>query len=145
MPEDPAALRALVLEYEAEVAAFRAEIQARDLMIEKLKLQLAGQRRHRFGARSETMDQLELTLEEAEISAAQMDVPPQAPQQDGTARPKDKPKRKPLPADLPRNEEILSPGETCGACGGRLRTLGEDVTEVTAQGVGFAQASGVVG
>ncbi len=129
LPEDPAALRALVLQRKAEIAAFQAEIHARDLLIEKLKLQLAGQRRHRFGSRSETMDQLELTLEEAEIAAAQVDAPAQAPQRVETATAKDKPKRKPLPADLPRNEDTLSPGETCGACGGTLRTLGEDVIE----------------
>jgi transposase len=39
------------------------------------------------------------------------------------------PKRKPPPADLPRRETVLSPGQVCGACGGRLKTLGEDVTE----------------
>ena len=42
--------------------------------------------------------------------------------------PKGKPKRKPLPANLPRNDTVLSPGETC-ACGGKLRAIAEDVTE----------------
>ena len=42
---------------------------------------------------------------------------------------KERPKRKPLPPSLPRNESELSPGETCTDCGGSLRTLGEDVTE----------------
>jgi len=39
------------------------------------------------------------------------------------------PRRKPLPKELPRHETILSPGETCADCGGRLKRLGEDVTE----------------
>jgi transposase len=43
--------------------------------------------------------------------------------------PKGKPKRKPLPGHLPRNETTLSPGDSCGECGGDLKTLGEDVTE----------------
>jgi len=34
-----------------------------------------------------------------------------------------------LPDRLPRNVEVLSPGDACGKCGGRLKTLGEDVTE----------------
>ena len=34
-----------------------------------------------------------------------------------------------LPDHLPRNDEILSPGSQCRACGGVLKTLGEDVTE----------------
>lgn len=33
-----------------------AEIRAKDLLIEKLKLQLANLRRHRFGSKSEALD-----------------------------------------------------------------------------------------
>jgi transposase len=51
------------------------------------------------------------------------------PPSDPTAAPKGVPKRKPLPAGLPRQETVLSPGDACGHCGGRLKTLGEDVTE----------------
>ena len=96
------------------------------LEIEKLKHQLAGHRRHRFGARSETADQLdlELQLEEEETAAAQI-APPDI---EGVAEKKAKPKRKPLPPELPRCEEVLSPGEEC-TCGGKLRKIGEDVTE----------------
>jgi hypothetical protein len=39
------------------------------------------------------------------------------------------PKRKPLPAHLPRQETVLAPGDACAACGGKLKRLGEDVTE----------------
>ena len=42
---------------------------------------------------------------------------------------KKQPKRRPLPDHLPREETVLAPGERCGACGGRLKRLGEDVTE----------------
>ena len=120
LPEDPAALRQT-----AEGLVTLVKSQA--LRIAKLEQQLAGLRRHRFGARSESLDQLELTLEEEEIEAAQTAraVPPA----DNTAGPRGKPKRKPLPADLPRNEQVLSPGDACGTCGGKLKTLGEDVTE----------------
>ena len=34
-----------------------------------------------------------------------------------------------MPDHLPRNDEILSPGSQCSACGGVLKTLGEDITE----------------
>ncbi len=99
----------------------------RDLLIEKLKHQLAGLRRHRFGAGSESLDQLELTLEEEEIARAG-EAPPSAgdptPSED-----KRKPKRRPLPDHLPRHEVVLSTGEACTSCGGSLRQLGEDVTE----------------
>ena len=101
-----------------------AELRARDLLIEKLKHQLAGHNRHRFGASSEGLDQLQLTLEDEEAAEAQERA--KEPQR---ATPKDKPKRRPLPAHLPRDEEVLSPGEKCAACGGALSRLGEDVTE----------------
>ena len=44
--------------------------------------------------------------------------------------PADKPKRKPIPDHIPRMEVELTPGNTeCTHCGGKLRRLGEDVTE----------------
>jgi transposase len=118
LPQDPAELRQAAINLVALV-------KSQALQIEKLKHELAGHRRHRFGSTSETLDQLELRLEEDEIAAA-ADRP--APN-DGTAEPRAKPKRKPLPADLPRLEEVLSPGDACGRCGGALKTLGQDVTE----------------
>lgn len=120
LPSDPAELRVA-----AESLVGLAKVQA--LQIEKLKHQLAGHQRHRFGSRSETADQLnlELRLEEEETAAARIE-PPEDPASE--AEPKQKPKRKPLPPSLPRNEQVLSPGETC-KCGGNLRTIGEDVTE----------------
>ena len=98
-----------IAELQAMVSARDADLRVRDLMIEKLKHQLAGMRRHRFGASSETLDQLQLTLEDGEVgqaaeAAAGADrEPPSDPEAKG------QPKRKPLPAHLPRNEEVLSP------------------------------------
>ncbi|MYE03256.1 MAG: hypothetical protein F4Y03_18680 [Alphaproteobacteria bacterium] len=42
---------------------------------------------------------------------------------------KKQPKRRPLPDHLPREETVLAPGERCTDYGGRLKRLGEDVTE----------------
>ncbi len=102
-------------------------VKSQALRIAKLEHQLAGMRRHRFGSRSESLDQLELTLEEEEIAAAKA-APPDLPSDTDDGQRK-KPKRKPLPASLPRQEQRLSPGESCGDCGGALKVLGEDVTE----------------
>ncbi len=52
LPDDIAALKAMVLSSRAELAARDAELRNRDLLIEKLKHQLAGLRRQRFGASS---------------------------------------------------------------------------------------------
>jgi len=106
-----------------------SELKCRDLKITKLEHQLAGMRQHRFGSSSEALDQLKLSLEDEEIAAA-VENADQADKGDAApATAKDKPKRKPLPDHLPRNEEVLSPGDACGECGGKLKTLGEDVTE----------------
>ena len=55
--------------------ASRAELRNRDLLIEKLKHQLAGLRRQRFGATSETLDQLELGIEDEEFARVADAVP----------------------------------------------------------------------
>ena len=126
LPEDAAALKALVLDQRAEITARDAEIRSRDVLIEKLKHQLAGMRRNRFGASAEALDQLELVLEGEEIAAA-AETTPETPT---PVAPKGRPKRKPLPSHLPRTDQVIAPGETCEACGGALKRLGEDVTEV---------------
>src|SRR3954451_13423731 len=63
LPSDPAALRALAAGLQAElarkeleIAANAAEIHAKTLHIEKLKMQLAVLRRARFGRCSEKLD-----------------------------------------------------------------------------------------
>lgn len=117
LPDDIPALQAMVVSQDAELRACR-------LMIEKLQHQLAGHRRHRFGARSETAEQLALGIEEREIAAV-VDTQPAA----AKTGEKGKPKREALPPDLPREEETLSAGEACSVCGGKLKRLGEDVTE----------------
>jgi transposase len=120
LPENPAELRVA-----AEGLVSLMKFQA--LRIAKLEHQLAGLRRHRFGSTSESLEQLQLRLEEQEIAAAQADkaVPPSGP----TVTPKGVPKRKPLPAHFPRQETVLSAGDACVECGGKLKPLGEDVTE----------------
>ncbi len=73
LPSNVVELKAMIALRDAEIEAregqislldqklsiFAAEIQERDYRIEKLKHELAGLRRHRFGARSEALDQLE--------------------------------------------------------------------------------------
>ena len=67
------------------------------LMIEKLQHQLHGANRHRFGSKSEGMDQLQLFAENEEIAEAAVKAAETAP-----AEPielKEKPRRKPLLLD----------------------------------------------
>ncbi|MCV3274145.1 IS66 family transposase [Roseobacter sinensis] len=121
-PDDPAELRAVN-------RLLADEVKSQALLIEKLKHQLAGQNRHRFGTRSESLDQLNLTFEEDEaiVQAAEEQAKAAQPApEDKTPR---QHSRKPLPDHLDRHDEVLSPGDDCTRCGGKLKTLGEDVTE----------------
>ena len=121
-PEDPEELRAVN-------RLLADEVKSQSLLIEKLKHQLAGQNRHRFGVRSESLDQLNLTFEEdEEISKfASEQLHPETSRKEGkTPR---QHSRKPLPDHLDRHDEELSPGDDCTRCGGKLKSLGEDVTE----------------
>jgi transposase len=130
LPEDPAELRAV-----SEL--LMAEVQSQAYQIEKLKAELHGHRKARFGSKSETLDQLALDLsddQEIEAAADAQHTEHDAGDEDDTAtakppRPKRKHNRAPLPDHLDRQDEVLSAGNACNDCGGSLRQIGEDVTE----------------
>ncbi len=104
--------------------------------IEHLKLLIAKLRRMQFGRKSEKLDrqieQLELKLEELESAKARPSSEPVAlivSQSAPVAT--TKPSRQSLPEHLPREVKTYTPKEeACGKCGGRLRPLGEDVSEL---------------
>jgi transposase len=117
----------------AELQAARNGLQEQVLRNEQLKARLARLLRERFGASSEKLrgaiEQLELTLEELETQIAETAPEPPAPSPERrTAR--RKPVRKPLPPSLPRDVVEHAAPCACPQCGGALRPLGEDVTEV---------------
>ena len=124
LPDDVEALKAMLRDAHVEINRHRVELRGRDLLIEKLKLQLSGMARHRFGSSAEGLQQLQLMLEDLEITRS-TEVPAGAPEPAS----KDKPVRKPLPDHLPRIEQVLETGEACEDCGGKLKRVGEDVTE----------------
>ena len=122
---DPEELVALVL-------AQQEQLLSRDTEIEHLKLLIAKLRRAQFGRSSEKLDrqieQLELRLEALEMDDAEnVAARPEAvvkKESAGSAR-------RPLPAHLPREIRTHLPKqEACPDCGGELRKLGEDVSEV---------------
>ena len=115
-----------------------APVQLRTLEIEKLKFQIAKLRRMQFGRSSERItrqiEQLELQLEELETGEAEDSAHAAAEDRPEPIRPRMKPKRKPLPDHLPRQEIVHQPEAdgacTCPDCGAGMAKLGEDVTEV---------------
>jgi transposase len=128
-------LRALVLAgrdalaaREAELNEARAALARRELEIEALKLTLLKLRRMQFGRSSEKLaleiGQLELKLEELESEAAITAFTTVS------RPPRQRPARRPLPAHLPRESVVHTPGCTCPDCGSALRPIGESVSEV---------------
>ena len=118
LPRDTTTLQAMVVAQQAE--------------IEHLKLIIAKLRRMRFGQSSEKIDemvgQLELALEELETGKAERaDTTEIAPVEAAPG----KRVRKPLPDHLPRDTVLHSPeASCCPDCGGHLKPLGEDASEV---------------
>ena len=103
--------------------------------IEHLKLLLAKLRRMQFGRKSEKLErqieQLELKLEELETAKASRDSQ-FAPASELSQKPMaQRPARQALPEHLPREVKTYEPKvDACPDCGGHLRKLGEDVSEV---------------
>jgi hypothetical protein len=116
---DPDALRAFALACQAELKAAELSVQLRTPEIEKLKFQIAKLRRMQFGRSSERItrqiEQLELQLEELETGEAKDIARAAAEDWPESTRPRVKPRRKPLPEHLPRQEIVHQP-EADGAC-----------------------------
>src|ERR1700730_9718605 len=144
LPDDIEALKAaLVVEaaraahVEAELVVARAKaaddqalIAHQQLRIEKLTRQLYGPRSERT---SRILDQIELQFEELESSATEDEIAAEraaAKTTTAAALTRKRPARKPFPEHLPRERVIVPGPTTCLCCGGgRLRKLGETVTE----------------
>jgi len=140
---DPHELKVLILSQQEKIFSQHEQLlskdeqlQSRDHEIEHLKLLIAKLRRMQFGRKSEKLDrqieQLELRLDElqatpAENTSASRTPAVAAPVANAAA----KPTRKPLPEHLPREVRTYRPKpEACPDCGGKLKLLGEDVSEI---------------
>ena len=146
LPDDPTELRDLAVDLQAElarkdieIAANAAEIHAKTLHIEKLKMQLAVLRRARFGRSSEKLDhaieQLELLIGELEADAGAVEARDTAGDADAgqpvKRRERQHPVRKPLPPHLPRETITHEAACTCPGCGGTVFSrIGQDEREV---------------
>jgi len=127
LPEDPAELRRFA-------AALAAEVHAKTLLIEQLRMQLAILRRARFGRSSEKIDreieQLELLLGDMEESAAALRTRSPAFDDTATAPPRSRTKpslRTPVPDHLPLETVVHEAPCVCPACGAtRFGRIGAD-------------------
>ena len=138
LPNDVAALQAIIAKQAAELEDAKNQLKARDVVIEQLQLNIDKLKRSQFGQSSEKIQrqigQLELSLEDLQTdrAAEQAEANNDADDHPEAGNNKDKKKRgrKKLPAHLPRERSVLDPGDTCPDCGGELRLLGEDINEL---------------
>ena len=132
---DPNELKALIFSQHEQLLSKDEQLVSRDNEIEHLKLLIAKLRRIQFGRKSEKLDreieQLELRLDELEARQAEQAAPSQTPAVVAPTAQTAKPARRPLPEHLPREvRKYLPKQEACPDCGGELKHLGEDVSEM---------------
>jgi len=145
LPDDPAALKAIIRAQQEEAVRITASVRAYEALIEALRLQIARLKRQKFGASSEKIEreieQLQLALEGLEVAQAaagpgaddgagaaeDAESQPETPARTQPQRRRGKPK---VADGTPRETITLDPGETCPDCGGPLRLIGSDVAEI---------------
>ncbi|MEQ8375739.1 MAG: IS66 family transposase [Roseibium aggregatum] len=141
LPDDPALLKALIAVLQAENAKISATLRAHDQLIQTLRLRIAKLKKQIFGQSSEKIEreieQLELALEDLLIASAENgtavpDGAPEAASFEPAEETADRPsRRRPRVSDsTPRVRQELDPGSCCPDCGGDLRVVGEDVSEM---------------
>jgi transposase len=142
LPGDPAVLKAMIAALQAENAKMSATIRAHDQLIQTLRLRIAKLKKQAFGKSSEKIEreieQLELALEDLLIATAENAATPAAGSEADTAsdetvgeKAERKPRRRPRVSEAtPRERRELEPGSCCPDCGGDLRLVGEDMSEI---------------
>ena len=107
------------------------ELTWRKTKIEKLTHELSLHKRWRFGVKTERwpVEQAQLFEEtvDADLAAIEAELEQLSPPKKDEE--KRQPKRKPLPAELPRTEIRHEPESTVCSCGCTLQRIGEDVAE----------------
>jgi transposase len=128
---DAQQLRALAAELIEKVSRQDEELRARALKIEQLTHEMALIKRWRYAARSEALHGVQASLLEETIAAdlEAIECELQALQPGASQPPRERPRRAPLPAHLPRVELHHEPDRTVCECGCELKRIGEDVSE----------------
>jgi transposase len=137
LPNDIEALKSLIIERSSALAERTAKLEAAEALVlsqklelEKMRFQIACLKRIKYGRSSEQLDrellQMQLSIEdlEASLAAKPIEVRPTP------KAPAEKPVRRPLPEHLPREERLHDTSCNCPSCGGQLRRIGEDISEM---------------
>jgi transposase len=140
LSDDPAVLKAMIAALQAENARMSATLQAHEQLVQALRLRIAKLQKQAFGKSSEKIEreiaQLELALEDLLVAAAEQRSEP-ADEEDGEPLAADpgtaelRPRRRPRVSHATlRERRELDPGACCPDCGGDLRVVGEDMSEL---------------
>lgn len=141
LPNDPAVLKAMIAALQAENQKMSASLRAHDLLVQALRVRIAKLQKQKFGPSSEKIEreiaQLELALEDLQVALAEAedtaqwdeDAPDTEDQVPANAEPRQR-RRPKVSKDTPRERRELDPGDSCPDCGGDLRVVGEDVSEL---------------
>jgi len=139
LPDDVDTLKAIILSQRAEATRLEASVKAYEALVQALKVRIAKLNRQKFGPSSEKIEreieQLELALEALEVKIAADNASAESPGETEPEAPSTRtaPRRRGRPRiseGAPRERTVLDPGETCPECGGELRLLGEDISEI---------------
>ncbi|XYJ92524.1 IS66 family transposase (plasmid) [Cupriavidus necator] len=125
-------LRALAMELMSEVRARDSELRLKDTRIAQLTHEMAVLKRWKFAARSEKLPAEQQSLLDEAIDADLIAIEHELEQlasQPKDKSPPNKPRRAPLPPNLPRVEIRHEPTSTTCGCGCQLKRIGEDVSE----------------
>jgi transposase len=132
LPDDVAALKAMLIAAQAREAAKDVQIIRKDERIERLEKLVAAFKQAAFGRKSEKTDadQFDLALEDLETAMAVIHAEDEADAPVGSRITKPRAiNRGSLPKHLPRVEEVIEPESMVCPCGGCLHCIGEDVSE----------------
>lgn len=144
LPNDPAVLKAMIAALQVENQKMSASLRAHDLLVQALRVRIARLQKQKFGPSSERIEreieQLELALEDLQVALAEADdtppdedADPETETEDAATEPPEQKKQRRRPKvskDTPRERRQLDPGDNCPDCGGDLRVVGEDVSEL---------------
>jgi transposase len=132
-------LRTMVAQQQQVIASQSQIIAQRDTTIkrhqireEQMSHEIALLRRHRYGKSSEGLGAHQLSLLQEQIDEDTAAVETELEKISVKPRPgtdRQKPKRQPLPPQLPRTEIQHEPELTTCACGCEMKRIGEDISE----------------
>ena len=125
-------LRALAMDLMSEVRARDSELRLKDTRIAQLTHEMAVLKRWKFAARSEKLPTEQQSLLDEAIDADLLAIAHELEQLASKPKnepPPNKPRRAPLPPNLPRVEVRHEPTSTTCGCGCQLKRIGEDVSE----------------